>query len=64
MSGREIMPEERVVMERIRGTASLDRWAALWENLRTLFQRAAAVNLDRKQVILDAFLAVEATAAS
>jgi len=41
---------------------TLDRWAALWENTGRLFRRADSARLDRKQVLLDAFLAVKSAA--
>ena len=56
--------EELAFLEAVRRSGSLDRWVALWEKLHHLLSRAASVNLDRKQVVLDAFLAVEAVAAS
>jgi DNA polymerase-3 subunit delta' len=39
--------------------ASLDRWLALWEKVSRLFDRVRAVNLDRKQAWVAAFLAIE-----
>jgi DNA polymerase III subunit delta' len=38
---------------------ALDRWAAVWEKLGELFTEADDLNLDRKQVVLNAFFALE-----
>ncbi len=38
---------------------SLDRWLEVWEKVGRLFERADAVNLDRKQVLVAAFTAVQ-----
>lgn len=40
----------------------LDRWAELWEKTTGLIRRAESARLDRKQVLLNAFLALESTA--
>ncbi|MEA4838653.1 MAG: DNA polymerase III subunit delta' [Rhodospirillaceae bacterium] len=39
--------------------AGLDRWCELWDKIIQSFARAEAVNLDRKQTVLNAFLALE-----
>ena len=59
---REVMPGEGALMRRMAGFGRLDQWVEVWENLRALFGRADAVNLDRKQVVLDAFLTLGAAA--
>jgi DNA polymerase-3 subunit delta' len=59
----EIMPGEGEVAARLAGRASLDQWVEVWEKITLLFGRAARLNLDRKQVLLDAFLALGRTAA-
>jgi len=41
---------------------SLDRWVEVWEKINHLFALADAVNLDRKQVVLNAFFALEEAA--
>ncbi|MSO75683.1 MAG: DNA polymerase III subunit delta' [Alphaproteobacteria bacterium] len=41
---------------------ALDRWVAVWEKIARLFDRADRVNLDRRMVVLTAFLALQATA--
>ncbi len=40
----------------------LDRWVEVWEKITHLFADADAVNLDRKQVVLNAFFALEEAA--
>ena len=40
----------------------LDRWVEVWEKITELFAQADAVNLDRKQVVLNAFFAREEAA--
>ncbi|MGE0651135.1 MAG: DNA polymerase III subunit delta' [Alphaproteobacteria bacterium] len=59
----EIMPGEGEVAARLAGRASLDQWVEVWEKITLLFGRAARLNLDRKQVLLDAFFALGRTAA-
>ncbi|MBM3601509.1 MAG: DNA polymerase III subunit delta' [Alphaproteobacteria bacterium] len=44
------------------GGAGLDRWLDLWDKLTRLIVRAEGANLDRKQVILNAMLGLEAAA--
>lgn len=39
--------------------ASLDRWLQVWEKISRLLARTESVNLDRKQVVLNVFLALE-----
>ena len=41
---------------------SLDRWMEVWEKTRRLFGEAEGLNLDRKQVVLETFLAIEEAA--
>ena len=55
----EAVPGEAGLQSRLVRVAGLDRWVELWEKTRDLFSRADAVNLDRKQVLLNAFFAVE-----
>jgi DNA polymerase-3 subunit delta' len=59
----EIMPGEGEVAARLASRASLDQWVEVWEKITLLFGRAARLNLDRKQVLLDAFFALGRTAA-
>jgi DNA polymerase-3 subunit delta' len=55
----EAVPGEAAVMGRLLAGASLEQWLEVWEKITNLFNRADAVNLDRKQAIISAFLAVE-----
>jgi DNA polymerase-3 subunit delta' len=57
--GAEVVAGEGDLQRRLVARVGLDRWTALWERISGLFERADAVNLDGKQVILNAFLAVE-----
>jgi DNA polymerase-3 subunit delta' len=41
------------------GRRSLDQWVSVWEKLNNLFAQAEGINLDRKQVVLNAFFALE-----
>lgn len=53
---------ERALMGRLLQGAGLDHWLEVWEKINHLLARADAVNLDRKQVVLNAFLALESAA--
>jgi DNA polymerase-3 subunit delta' len=55
----EVVPGETDLMRRLAQAGGLDRWVELWEKSATLFARAEAVHLDRKQVLLNAFLSLE-----
>ncbi|CAA7617931.1 DNA polymerase III subunit delta' [Magnetospirillum sp. UT-4] len=55
----EVVPGEAAVMGRLLAAGSLERWLELWEKVTALFARVDAVNLERKQALLTAFLAVE-----
>ncbi len=56
------LPGEAAVMRRLAARRSLDQWVVVWENLLDLFAAADGINLDRKQVVLNAFFALEAAA--
>ena len=58
----EIVPGEGAAMRRLLDRAGLDQWVALWEKTTLLFARADGLALDRKQVVLTAFLDFAATA--
>ncbi|MDX1482971.1 MAG: DNA polymerase III subunit delta' [Alphaproteobacteria bacterium] len=51
----ELSPGEGEVMARLGALGSLDQWVEVWEKITRLFGRAESVNLDRKQVLLNAF---------
>lgn len=55
--------EEREVVERLARRGSLDRWVELWEKTGRLVERAEALNLERKQVVLTLFGEFARTAA-
>ena len=57
--GAEVVAGEGDLQRRLVSQVGLERWTALWERISSLFDRADAVNLDGKQVILNAFLTVE-----
>ncbi|RAU22612.1 DNA polymerase III subunit delta' [Paramagnetospirillum kuznetsovii] len=55
----EVVPGEAALIGRLLTAASLEHWLEVWEKISTLFARAEAVHLDRKQAVLGAFLSVE-----
>ena len=59
----EVVPGEGLLMQRLLERRDLAQWLGLWEKLGRLFDRAGSVNLDRKQVLVTAFLELEALAA-
>ena len=54
-----VSAEERALMRRLAGRRGLDQWVEVWEKLTHLFAQAEGINLDRKQVVLNAFFALE-----
>lgn len=66
----EIVAGEAALMARLAGAGAgaggggpaLDRWLEVWEKIRRLVDQADSANLDRKQVVLQTFLSLEATA--
>ena len=59
----EIVAGEGAALARIAKARGLDRFVALWEKASRLIARADSVNLDRKQVMMSAFLELESEAA-
>ena len=57
-----VLPEEEAAMRRLSGRRRLDQWVEVWENLTHLLAQADSINLDRKQVVLNAFFALEEAA--
>lgn len=53
---------ESALMDRLLAQAPLDRWLEVWEKSTRLLGRADSANLDRKQVVLNLFLALDAAA--
>jgi DNA polymerase-3 subunit delta' len=58
----EIVAGERQAMRRLVERRGLDQWVEVWDKIARLFAQADGLNLDRKQVVLGAFLALEAAA--
>ena len=58
----EVVTGEGAAMVRLGGRADLEQWLGLWEKTVGLFRRAERANLDRKQVVLTAFLDLQAAA--
>lgn len=59
----EVVPGEAATMQRLLGRAELEDWIELWDKIGRLFARAERANFDRKQVVLTAFLDIEAALA-
>jgi DNA polymerase-3 subunit delta' len=57
-----LLPGEAAAMRRLAGRRNLDQWVEVWEKVGRLFAQADSINLDRKQVVLNAFFALEAAA--
>lgn len=55
----EIVSGEAALVQRL-SVSGLDRWLEVWENTTQLLARADYANLDRKQVMLNALLSIEA----
>ena len=53
---------EEDLARRLTNNISLDHWVGLWEKIGSLAMRAEQVNLDRKQVVINAFMALQSTA--
>ena len=56
---REVLAGEADLQRKLVARTGLERWTNFWEKSGTLFDRADAVNLDGKQVLLNAFLSLE-----
>jgi DNA polymerase-3 subunit delta' len=54
------VPGEEPLLRHLRAAVPLDGWSRLWEELRTQAARADELNLDKKQLTLNAFFAIEA----
>jgi DNA polymerase-3 subunit delta' len=59
---RAPLPGEAETMRRLAARRGLDRWIDVWEKLSELFAQADGLNLDRKQIVLNAFFALEEAA--
>jgi DNA polymerase-3 subunit delta' len=58
----EVVPGEAETATRLLAARGLDQWLELWEKIGDLARRTGRVNLDRKQVVLSVFTALEQTA--
>ncbi|MDB5407625.1 MAG: polymerase delta prime subunit [Rhodospirillales bacterium] len=55
----EIVAGEHQAMQHLAERRGLDQWVEVWEKIARSFAQADGLNLDRKQVVLGAFLALE-----
>lgn len=62
VEGLGLSPEEDRLMLRLLQTRGVDHWLEVWEKISQLFMLAQGGDLDRKQVILNVFSALEAAA--
>lgn len=58
----EVIAGEGGLYSRLANSRNLDRWLEVWEKIVALFARVESLNLERKQVLLNAFLALETAA--
>jgi DNA polymerase-3 subunit delta' len=56
---REVVAGAAAVQRKLVNACGLERWIEVWEKTNHLFSRTDAVNLDRKLVAVNAFLALE-----
>jgi hypothetical protein len=54
------VPGEDPLLRHLRAAIPLERWADLWETLKADALRADDLNLDKKQLVLNTFFAIEA----
>lgn len=57
-----LIPEEAAAIAAMAAIGDLEQWVALWENIGASGERAQGLNLDKKQVIIGAFGALESAA--
>ena len=62
LSGGEVVPGEQGCAERLLGLARVEQWMEVWEKVTRLIAQAESINLDRKQVVLSVFHAMERAA--
>jgi DNA polymerase-3 subunit delta' len=62
--GGNLPAAEADIFQGLTSTAELDRWLQVWEKITHLLDRTDAINLDRKQVVLNVFLEIEGAARS
>jgi len=56
------VPGEEPLLRHLRSVAPLEVWSRLWEDLKLAAAEADELNLDKKQLVLNAFFAIEAAA--
>jgi DNA polymerase-3 subunit delta' len=56
------VPGEEALLRQLRTAVPPDGWSRLWDDLREQATRADALNLDKKQLVLNTFFAIEAAA--
>ncbi|MGE4219923.1 MAG: DNA polymerase III subunit delta', partial [Alphaproteobacteria bacterium] len=54
--------EVEALAGRMHAAASLDRWVTVWDNVTRLMRQATSASLDRRQVVVTAFLTLDAVA--
>lgn len=54
--------DEEAALQRRLGAGGLEQWVEVWDNLRRLFARADAIDLDPRQTLISAFAALERAA--
>ena len=62
LSGGEIVPGEQSCAERLLRLARVEQWVEVWEKVTRLIAQADSINLDRKQVVLNVFYAMDRAA--
>ncbi|MBM3517484.1 MAG: DNA polymerase III subunit delta' [Alphaproteobacteria bacterium] len=62
LPAREIVPGEMAVLCQLGTGGGLDRWVEVWEKIADLFAQADDLNLDKKQVLIAALVALASTA--
>lgn len=56
---REVVAGEAATARKLFARGGLAKWLEVWDNVGRLFSQAGSANLDRKQVVVSAFLALE-----
>ncbi|HSE77955.1 MAG TPA: hypothetical protein VLG66_08115, partial [Alphaproteobacteria bacterium] len=49
---------EGAVHARLAGSGGVERWIACWDKINLLARRTESLNLDRRLVLIDAFLSL------
>lgn len=56
------VPGEEMLLRHLRAAVPLEAWSVLWDDLRLQAGQADELNLDKKQLVLNTFFAIEAAA--